>query len=665
MAAEPHAGQSPVEASPPVQSSSQSWGPASARPGVAAEPRVADAAADVGGPDAPLDLERRIGGRWLLYAGLLILLLGVSFFLKYAFDNDWVDARGRVAIGIAAGLGFVVGGVRLARRDLRTFGVALAGAGVAVLYLSIYAMAAFYGLADRATAFGLMCAVTGGAIWLADRTRAQSLAVLGIGGGFLTPFLVGGADAAQLLLFAYDALLVAAALWLLRRHRWLGLPVLSYLLTTATLAAWAIEHYRDGAWLTTFLFLTLFGALFVAMLRTVRTMAGRRAVAVSLLLWTAPLAYHVCALALTSAHPPALHLYVIVFSAAGVMLTTEPHRPWIRVLILLAATAPLFGNFVLPTGPSWLLANVVTVIVVCAVHVFGCVDRVLRQRQPLATPDLIVMHLAGLGLYALLLQTTETRYPELRGLLALLVAGGAAGLWAAFRRVDATAALNAAALGLTVLAVGMAVQFDGRAVVIGWAAEGALVAWLGLRAGNAVFRAGGLLLWLAAAARLAEGYFVTPAGFTAILNERSLATLFTLAAGYALAWTATRGLTAGPFVRLVLHIVCSLLALLWISGEITSYWNIRAEAPQAELYEELMLSLGWGLYGAGAIGAGLWRAYPPLRYIGITVIAATVLKVFFVDLWDLGGIYRVVGFITLGVLLVVVSYFYQRGRRDG
>jgi uncharacterized membrane protein len=42
----------------------------------------------------------------------------------------------------------------------------------------------------------------------------------------------------------------------------------------------------------------------------------------------------------------------------------------------------------------------------------------------------------------------------------------------------------------------------------------------------------------------------------------------------------------------------------------------------------------------------------------------TILKVFFRDLWELGGIYRVIGFIGFGVVLVAVSYLYQR-RRGG
>jgi uncharacterized membrane protein len=56
------------------------------------------------------------------------------------------------------------------------------------------------------------------------------------------------------------------------------------------------------------------------------------------------------------------------------------------------------------------------------------------------------------------------------------------------------------------------------------------------------------------------------------------------------------------------------------------------------------------------------RGYPPLRYIGIAIIGATSFKVFFYDLWQLGGIYRVVGFIAFGVLLVLVSYLYQKRR---
>jgi uncharacterized membrane protein len=76
----------------------------------------------------------------------------------------------------------------------------------------------------------------------------------------------------------------------------------------------------------------------------------------------------------------------------------------------------------------------------------------------------------------------------------------------------------------------------------------------------------------------------------------------------------------------------------------------------------MLLSLAWGLYGAASIAVGMLRRYAPLRIIGMVILAITSLKVFFYDLWELGGIYRVIGFISFGVLLVLVSYLYQRRR---
>ena len=52
----------------------------------------------------------------------------------------------------------------------------------------------------------------------------------------------------------------------------------------------------------------------------------------------------------------------------------------------------------------------------------------------------------------------------------------------------------------------------------------------------------------------------------------------------------------------------------------------------------------------------------PIRWVGILTLVVTVLKVFLVDLSTLGGAYRVVGFLVVGLLLLAVSYLYQRRR---
>jgi hypothetical protein len=369
----------------------------------------------------------------------------------------------------------------------------------------------------------------------------------------------------------------------------------------------------------------------------------------------------VTAVVITSSHPPAIHIYLIAFTAAGLWLTADPQRPWIRLLVLLGGFIPLFGTLTLPDGISWFVPNVVTIVAVAALHLMALVDRVVRQEENLEPPDLVALHVAGLGLFALLYEALQPVYPNFRGGLAALVALGALGLWRWLLPRERVAALNAAALAFTLAAIGIAVEFDGPPVVVGWAAEGAAAAWFGLRAPSPAFQIGGLILWALAATQLVDGFFETPANFMMLVNARALATFFVVGLGYCLAWLFNRSaVPAAGRIRAALHVMASALTIMWITAEIQSYWNVRADHAQAFLYEHVMLSLAWGLYGALLIVLGMWRGYAPVRYIGMTVLAITILKVFFYDLWEIGGIYRVIGFLGFGILLVLVSYLYQK-----
>ncbi len=645
-------------------SSSVAWVPPFPPAGGPAVGRVgSDAAHTAVAEAATPDLEERLGGRGLLYTGIVVLLLGVSFFLKYAFENAWINETGRVVFGVVAGLALVGGGLRLASQGLAVFGQALAGTGLAILYLAVYAALDFYGLINETTAFLLMTVVTIGAGAMAHQQRAQALAFIAVGGGFLTPLLIGGDENAQLRLFSYVALLVGGTMVLSLRHRWLALNALSYIATLGVVVAWASSFYTDAQWLRTLLFLTLFCVLFLVILRETNRNKGVTARLVTTLLSTAPIFYHLAAIVISAAHPPAIHVYLIAFTATGLWLTADPHRPILRLLVLLGADVAMFGALTLPEGISWAAPNVVTIVAVAALHLMAILDRVLRQEQPLAASELVTLHLTGLGLFALLYAALQPTYPEFRGALAALLALGAVGLWRLLLTRDRIAALNAVALSFTLAAMGLAVQFDGPTVIVGWAAEGAAAAWLGVRFRRRAFQLGGAMLWLLAVVRLLDSFSEIPANFTVLANARAVATLFVVVLGYALTCVFSRSEApeAGR-ARAGLHVVISFLTLMWVTSEITSFWEVRYLSAQAHLYEQTMLSLAAGLYGALLIMIGMKRGYPPLRYIGMTILAVTVLKVFFYDLWELGGIYRVVGFMAFGALLVLVSYLYQKRR---
>ncbi|MCX5905530.1 MAG: DUF2339 domain-containing protein, partial [Proteobacteria bacterium] len=81
----------------------------------------------------------------------------------------------------------------------------------------------------------------------------------------------------------------------------------------------------------------------------------------------------------------------------------------------------------------------------------------------------------------------------------------------------------------------------------------------------------------------------------------------------------------------------------------------------ASLYGyQLSLSVLWALYASLLTGAGIIKRLRGARILGILLLGATVLKVFFVDLSELETFYRIISFIVLGLLLLAVSYGYNR-----
>jgi uncharacterized membrane protein len=76
--------------------------------------------------------------------------------------------------------------------------------------------------------------------------------------------------------------------------------------------------------------------------------------------------------------------------------------------------------------------------------------------------------------------------------------------------------------------------------------------------------------------------------------------------------------------------------------------------------QEVWISVGWFVEAALLMAAGFWRKSAFVRWLALALIAATIAKVFAYDIWDLSRGYRIVSFVFLGVLLLAVSFAYQR-----
>ena len=122
-------------------------------------PSIPPALRTVSAKEQP-DLEKKIGQYWLNRVGIVAILIGVSYFLKLAFENDWIGPAGRIAIGLLAGIGFVLWSERFRARGYAAFSYSLKVVGIGTLYLSLWAAFQIYHLIPVAAAFVAMIVVT-------------------------------------------------------------------------------------------------------------------------------------------------------------------------------------------------------------------------------------------------------------------------------------------------------------------------------------------------------------------------------------------------------------------------------------------------------------------------------------------------------------------------
>lgn len=212
-----------------------------------------------------VELEALIGGKLLNRVGALAVILGIGFFLKYAFDNNMIPEWMRVLIGAAAGGLLLFGGMRFHKKGLPVFAQGLAGAGIAALYLSVFASYNFYHLIPQYAAFGLMSGVTIIGFLNALRYNSPGVAALAWAGGFLTPFMLASGNTNVPGLFTYLALLDVGMIAItLSRPKWIVFEPMSFGATELIWILWMTTEYQSADFAYGLFFALLFWLIFAA-----------------------------------------------------------------------------------------------------------------------------------------------------------------------------------------------------------------------------------------------------------------------------------------------------------------------------------------------------------------------------------------------------------------
>ena len=219
------------------------------------------------------DLEKFIGENLINKIGILILVLGISFFVKYAIDKDWINETARVGIGILAG-SLVMGVAHKLKKNYQAFSSVMVAGAISIFYFTIAIAFHDYHLFSQTVAFAIMVVITAFSTFVSVAYNRQELAVLSLIGGFAVPFMVSTGEGNYVVLFTYIAILNIGILGIAYFKKWNIVTILSFVFTNLLLFSWYNkELYADklphqGA----LAFATLFYFIFsiVAVLNNVR-----------------------------------------------------------------------------------------------------------------------------------------------------------------------------------------------------------------------------------------------------------------------------------------------------------------------------------------------------------------------------------------------------------
>jgi uncharacterized membrane protein len=110
-----------------------------------------------------------------------------------------------------------------------------------------------------------------------------------------------------------------------------------------------------------------------------------------------------------------------------------------------------------------------------------------------------------------------------------------------------------------------------------------------------------------------------------------------------------------------------LVGALNISGMLLVFWftisgtlKFFDEFNHLEEMSSLVISVLWGIYALILFIAGIAKESTPARTAGFLMASLTITKVFLYDISSLKTIYRVLSFVVLGVILLIISFIYQK-----
>ena len=658
-------------------------------------------------PREAVDWEQVIGGNWLARVGVLALILGVAFFLKLAFDNDWIGPTGRVALGAVGGLAMLVAGEFWQKR-YPGYARALSGGGVGLLYLSTYAAFAIFDLIDIYPAVVLLLIESVVSAVLALRYESSALAIIGVAGAFCAPFVLGASDlegrassssdGAGYDLIAYVLAVDVGVLVLSTFRKWYWFRLTALLASLASYGIWYVEFGDAAGALGAEIALTCIFLIFVGVTTLFHLIwvRGPGTFDLSLMTFNATAYFGISYALLFNEYRDwmggfSLAIAVFYLGMAYIALRRSPENA--RLSLFAFGIGAIFLTIAIPvqlddmawTTVGWATQGTVLIWLSFAMkshapRFFGYGLFALVAVKLLSFDTLIsvsdddpVLNLRFLAFSVSIAALYLCAFAVWRNDGRLIEYERRA--WSVYPILIVAANF----LTLWIFTAEVMDFFDQRLVTVGWAIYSALLVWISfmLKSHSIRFFAYGVFA-LTALKLLYEDTPVEALTHDPVLNLRVLAfsvSIVALSFSAFLIWKSPQRLTTYERDSWAVYPIMIGLANFWtiwiLTAEVLDYFNhniatvrfmegSRAEIQAMENAQNLSLTVLWAVYALVLLAVGIIGKLRAVRLAGLALLTIPVAKVFVYDVFQLEQAYRVAAFIGLGALLLIGGYLYQR-----
>ncbi len=664
--------------------------------------RLAVAAAEMHRATERRDLEFRFGGKALTIIGAIAVILGVAFFLRYAFDQNLISETVRMVLGIVAGVGLGTLGVWL-RAKHSWYGNVLIGGGLGLLYLSLYAGFAFYNVIGFATAFAAMIVVSVIGVGISLRYNTPALTVIAQIGAFLTPLLLNNGENHIHAVFPYLIVVVICLTALSWRRPWQFIQLGNLAGVVIVAASWFIHFYNNSQYTPAIVYITLLFLLFIAtsfirMWRSDKPSDVTNVIGAFLL----PLPYFLAGYFMTRAiYPDWRGFFVMALAivycllAAAARASRKPAAMSYQQIMLALSFVFLIIFAPVQLGQSWVGVAWSVEALVLFLLALQFDSRALR------VVSMALFQLAMLRLFVWdgLLTGTPVAWLNERtlpfALATIFFVVGFLIARASERLRTERQEWLAYILSINIFLI-ISYWFSLEIIdfhptwwlAVLWSVLAAAGVALGIHDSNTPLRAVSYTMFGITGLRLlfSDGRSITN-DFTLLANHRVFVFLIAFAAIiYAVHTVRASQVSQGEksLLSSISFTSAQFLILYLIGRETYDYYGAKEAAqfigarspmvqqeydgglrPVADHYDNVkraVLSITWTLYALALLMYGIMRRSAPARTAAMAVFGFVILKVFLYDTALLDNFYRFISFITLGVLLLLTGYLYHRYR---